>query len=400
MRRLIFGFAVLAAMNFFAAPSFAQSLGGAVNSVNSAVSGAVNGSVDEFQAFRNKLNSNKAAPSPVVAPAPGKTPKGAAGIDEDAVPAGMQSPNPLGPAGALPVGKLPAGGYGAQAQPQTPEELQAMMDEEAEQQKKKMEDQVFNQALKNLLPLKPEQIRKTLETFRISREAAETPITVPEPRMEVVTASLDPSDAPVVIKMAPNTVTTVSILDATGAPWPIQDMSWAGAYAITPPESGGNVLRITPSSAHGVGNISIRLVDMITPVTMRLQTGIDWVHYRLDVRIPKPGPLAKTPLIEYGGLKTTAGKDDQMVGILDGTPPEGAEKLKVDGVDGRTSAYQMSGHIYLRTPLTLLSPAWDSSVSSADGMSVYTLGDTPVVLLSDEGRMVKAHIVSSDEVTP
>ena len=65
----------------------------------------------DHQAFRNKINANKNAPSPVVAPAPGKTPKGAAGIDDTAVPPGMQSPNPLGPAGALPVGKLPAGGY-------------------------------------------------------------------------------------------------------------------------------------------------------------------------------------------------------------------------------------------------------------------------------------------------
>ena len=51
------------------------------------------------------------------------------------------------------------------------------------------------------------------------------------------------------------------------------------------------------------------------------------------------------------------------------------------------------------TPLTLLSPSWDSSVTSADGMNVYTLNDTPVVLLSDEGRMVRAHI-TADEVTP
>lgn len=400
MRRLLFNFAVVAVLCLLTVSARAQD---------------AQQPMDEFTAFREKLNAAKngvAAPAnpTLTAPVPGsakpsaKASKAALGIPDNAasdIPSGMPGASPLGPAGALPLGSkgaLPAGGLGAN--PQTPEELQAMMDEEAEQQKKKMEDQTFDAALKALLPLKPEQIRKTLESFRVSREAAETPLTEPEPRQEVVTASLDPSDAPVIIKMAPNIVTTVTILDATGAPWPIQDMSWAGPFTITPPESGGHIVRITPNSAHGTGNISIRLIDMITPVTMRLTTGLDWVHYRLDVRIPKSGPLAKTPLIEYGGIKTVAGQDDQMLSILDGMPPDGVEKLKVDGTDGRTSAYSLSGHIYLRTPLTLLSPGWDSSVSSADGMSVYTFANAPVVLLSDQGRMVKAHIVSADEVTP
>ena len=73
---------------------------------------------------------------------------------------------------------------------------------------------------------------------------------------------------------------------------------------------------------------------------------------------------------------------------------------KVEGVDGRTSAYLMSGRVYLRTPLTLLSPGWDSSVSSADGVNVYAFNNAPVVLLSDEGRMVKAHIQSDEVTTP
>ena len=123
------------------------------------------------------------------------------------------------------------------------------------------------------------------------------------------------------------------------------------------------------------------------------------VDYRFDARIPKLGPLAKTPLIEHGGLKSVVGTDENLVQILDGTPPSDAEKLKVDGTDGRSKAWRVSGRMYLRTPLTLLSPAWSSSVASADGMNVYVLNNTPVVLLSDEGRVVRASITGS-EVTP
>lgn len=390
MGRLLFGIVMLA-MLCIHTPAFSQD------------------KIDEFEAFRSKLNKSKGGGADASTPTPNAS--GIVSPDEDddenafadplgGGPAPAPGQSPLGAAGALPIGKAGGGGgFGIGATPQTPEELQALMEQEQEDAKRKMEEQVFNQALKTLMPLKPEQIRKTMEQFRITREATETPIVEPEPRMEVVTASLDPSAAPVMIKTAPNTVTTVSILDATGMPWPVMDLTFIGPYTVMPPEDGGNLLRIIPRSSHGTGNISMRLVDMITPVMLRMQTGLDWVHYRLDIRIPKAGPLAKTPIIEYGGLKAVAGKDQQLVSVLEGTAPADAEKMVVDGADGRTSAWNINGRTYLRTPLTLLSPAWDASVTSADGTTVYSLENAPVVILSDEGRMVKAKLLASNEVT-
>jgi len=303
--------------------------------------------------------------------------------------------DPLGVGGSLPVG-IPGVPGGV---PQTAEEMQALMEEEAAEQRRRLEEQTFEAALKQLLPLKPDQIRRTLEEFQISREAAETPITVPEPKQVVQTVSLDTADAPVVVKMAPGYITTITILDSSGAPWPIQDVGWAGKFDVVPPEQGGHVIRVTPNSAHGMGNMSVRLVDLITPIVIQMQTNTEEVHYRFDARIPKPGPLAKTPLIEYGGLKSVAGRDDNLMSFLEGTAPSEAVQLMVDGADGRTSAWKMNEKVYLRTPLTLLSPGWDSSVSAADGMTVYTINNAPVVLLSDNGRMVRANI-TAEEVTP
>lgn len=329
-----------------------------------------------------------------------RTLKGEVGVQEESQPEAAAMPiaaedSPLGPAGDLPLsGQMPATA-GVMDMPSL-EETQMQIEAEAAIQRQKMEEAAFNEALKQLLPLKPGQIRQMLDSFKDSREASETPIAMPTPRVVVETVSLDPSQMPPVIKTSPGRVTTLTILDQTGSPWPIQDVSWAGKFEVTPPEEGGHVVRVTPQSAHGVGNISMRLVDLITPVTFTLQTGLDEVDYRFDARIPKPGPLARTPLIEYGGLRTTAGGDENLVQVLDGTPPGGSEKLKIEGVDGRTSVWRMSGHMYLRTPLTLLSPAWNSSVTSADGMNVYVLSDTPVILLSDEGRMVQARIAAAE----
>ena len=344
----------------------------------------------DLEAFQQKAQGGSAAaPAGNAAPAAPQTPS-------DLLVSDPMMASPLGPAGSLPVAPMTNNALPLGAG--TTAEIQAAMEAEAADQQRKLEGQAFDAALKQLLPLEPEQIRKTLEVFKVKREAAETPITVPEPRQVVETLSLDPSDSPAVIKMAPGHVTTFTILDSTGAPWPIQDISWAGKFEIQTPEEGGHIVRITPISAHGVGNMSIRLVDLITPVTVRLTTGIDEVHYRFDARIPRPGPLAKTPIIQYGGLKAVAGRDDNMTGFLDGTPPKEAVRLMVSGADGRTTAWKVNDQMYLRTPLTLLSPGWDSSVSSADGMNVYSLTNAPVILLSDEGRMVRAQI-AADEVT-
>jgi len=379
---------------------------------------------DEFAAFKKKVAAAKAgAPSAPAAPAAAAAPSAPASssgalsaLADLGKPAGSAAANPssggfapnpsngfvanpLGPAANLPVkGQMPATANALA--PATPEEMQAQMDAQAADQQKQVEQRTYEAALKVLLPLSPEEIRGVYAKFKESRQAAETPISDPKPKTVVQTISLDPSQAPPVIHTSPGYVTTLTILDSSGAPWPVQDISFAGKFDITPPESGGHIMRITPQSAHGVGNMSVRLVDMITPVIFTLTTGLDEIDYRFDARIAKAGPLAKTPIIEFGGLSTVAGTDQNLVSVLDGTLPSGAEKLSIKGVDGRTSAWKMSGKMYLRTPLSLLSPAWESSVASADGTTVYTLNDTPVILLSDDGRMVRAHIAGPDEVTP
>jgi len=317
-----------------------------------------------------------------------------AGAPSSGFPSPSPSPSPFG-APALPLGNAggQAGGspFGGSFIPPSAEEIQQQMEEDAEVQKEKARQMAFDAALEGLMPLTPEEIREVLEVFKVNREAAETPIAVPEPKIYVGNVSLDPSATPLVIQTAPGYVSTVTILDMTGAPWPVQDISWAGEFDVIPPEEGGNVMRITPLTAHGRGNISIRLVDLITPITLSMNTQLDVAHYRFDAHIPQPGPLANIPIVEKGGIETVA-ESEGLIKFMDGYVPSDAEAMTVSGADGRTRAWKMGGRVILRTPLTLLSPSWDSSIASGDGTRVYSLKDTPVVLLSERGQMVQAHL--------
>jgi intracellular multiplication protein IcmK len=257
--------------------------------------------------------------------------------------------------------------------------------------------EAFDAALTGLFPLKPEEIEGLLQRYDQTERAAQTPpYAQPKPQINVQTISLDPGVMPPSIRTAAGNVTTVNILDMTGAPWPVQDITWAGDFEIIQPEEGGHIIRITPSSKFAVGNMVVRLLTLKTPITFSLKAERDVVDYRVDARIPEYGPFAEPQLID-GGAQLVAGSPT-LTSILDGVAPTGSTKLQVSGVDGRTTAYKLSGTTYVRTPLTLLSPGWQSSVSSADGMNVYALSDTPVLLLSDAGKFQRAKLSEKQDV--
>ncbi len=271
-------------------------------------------------------------------------------------------------------------------EPKSPEELQEEIRSEA-----------FDAAITGLFPLEPDQIKELVRRHDDVRKAVRTPpYDNPIPEISVQNVSLDPGVMPIVIKTAIGNVTTLNMLDATGSPWPVQDVTWAGDFEVIEPEQGGHIIRITPMSDYARGNVVIRMLTLKTPLTMTIETSREVVQYRVDARIPEFGPFAKSPLMQ-GGKSLVAGSKD-LTAILDGVMPGGMKKLNVSGVDGRTSAYMMGDMTYVRTPLTLLSPAWQSSVSSADGMNVYALTSAPVLLLSDEGNFQRATISDKEEL--
>lgn len=249
----------------------------------------------------------------------------------------------------------------------------------------------FEAALTGMFPMNTDEILRFLEKYRENREVTQSRIGgIPKPEITLQTVSLDPGAEPPVIKLSPGHVTTLNILDVTGQPWPVRDVSWGGDFEVIQPQEGEHVIRISPMRAHEVGNMSIQLLDLKTPVTFMLNTQLETVQYRFDARIPEYGPYAQAPLIEQGVTAVAGGED--ITSVLDGTPPARAKKLDVDGVDGRTTAFEIDGQVFVRTPLALLSPGWSSSVTSADGTTVYAIGQSPVLLLSDRGKMVRAMI--------
>ncbi len=278
---------------------------------------------------------------------------------------------------------------------QSPEEIEAETRKTA-----------FDAALQGLLPLKPGEIRELLEHFDRTQESVEVPVhPYPKPEVTVQTVSLDPGTKPLTVKVAHGHVTTINFVDTTGAPWPVENITWAGNFEVVETEGTGtgdvkysNILRISPESEFAYGNMSIMMTSLRTPIIMTLETSRDTVHYRFDAIIPENGPFARVSLMSNQGGSGLNASNEELTSVLEGIMPTGAQKLSVSGVDGRTSAYKFNGLTYVRTPLTLLSPGWNASMASADGMHVYAMEDAPVLILSDSGRTVRARLSDREDI--
>ena len=250
---------------------------------------------------------------------------------------------------------------------------------------------VFRAALDSVFPFSPQEIQTLFDRLHENQQAIAGPAQgSPKAEVKAETVSLDPGSEPKLIETDVGFVTTVSFLDATGNPWPIQDIGVGGNFDVPAPEEGGNVIRITPLARYAVGNLSIRLFGLTTPLAFRLSATTGHVDYRYDARVPKLGPKAEAPLIDHGN-DLVAG-DSMLMNILDGAPPITSTRLTVVGVDSRTAAWRIGSKIFVRTPYMLLSPGWDGTVGSGDGTRVYEIPDTPVLLLSDNGNLVHARI--------
>lgn len=252
----------------------------------------------------------------------------------------------------------------------------------------------YDRAADGLMPLSPDQIQDYMRRVEDTYEASRLPSTgTPKGQVRIVNLSLEPGAQPPQVSLATGYVTTINLMDASGEPWPILDVGVGGSFEISPTAAGAHVVRVMPLAPKALGNLSILLKDLPTPVIFKLDATGTVVDMRFDARVPKYGPGAKPAIINRPKLQ--AG-DETMMLFLQNMPPEGAKRVKLGGGDARTLAWTVGDKVYVRTPLTLLSPAWNSSVSSNDGLTVYEVGDVPVLLMSDNGALVRAKLLRDD----
>ncbi|MBN9560477.1 MAG: type IV secretion protein DotH [Alphaproteobacteria bacterium] len=272
-----------------------------------------------------------------------------------------------------------------------------------------------NKAAQDAIPLTPAMIEELGRRFNASRRAEEEATTeqIAAPINRQVNVSFAPGAATSILNTVRGYPTAVSFFDSTGQPWPIAwdtnsnpsavaggtncnlansgggvpSVSAFGFYVCTPTK-GSNVLEIQPISAVPRGGLVVSLEGAPKPITFLLVSGGGRYDANLSVHVADRGPHAKIEIMTQPDAPDTGAPF--LTGMLDGVPPADAVPLSVEGVSPEgLRAWRLGRNVYLRTRYTLLSPEWTASEAEG-GLTVYAVPNTPVVLLSVNGRTVSA----------
>lgn len=244
-------------------------------------------------------------------------------------------------------------------------------------------DQNYQNLLKEQFPMSPEQIQSFRQTLDIYEKSVQNQVRNPAPVISTRNVSLDPGSTPLPIRISTGYISTLLFVDETGSPWPIN------SYAVGNPKS---YLINWDKTSHGMfiqglkpysnTNLVVNLVNLPTPIILNLVSDQKEVDYRLDLRVPGIGPYASAPIITMNNLPSN---DNVLMELIDGIPPERAKPLDVKG--GGAKAWLLDDNeLLIRTRLTILSPAYTNSMRSPDGMKVYRMPKTPLIMAARDGN--------------
>lgn len=252
-----------------------------------------------------------------------------------------------------------------------------------------VETMAFEGVTQQMFPLNPEEIIRLKQLYHTSEYAEAAPAgTPPKPTATSQFVNLSPGSTPPVIRLSQGFVSSLVFLDSTGAPWPISayDLGDPSAFNIQWDKT-SNTLMIQASKLYNYGNLAVRLRGLNTPVMLTLIPGQKAVDYRVDLRVQGYGPNAKSMPMEEG---IPPAASDILLHVLDGVPPDGSTRLVVSGGDAR--AWLLNDKMFIRTSLTILSPGWLGSMTSADGTHAYEMQKSPVLLVSWHGKVMQLKV--------
>ena len=318
----------------------------------------------------------------------GATAQGVSRVSNPTAPSGpaptQQSPGPLAGSPFAQNGPAPGQPGGALPSPATPpaQSASAAMPTPYVATTQAVLDKIAPLTPKEIVNLRKQiDERKDAFTENISGRPPARPTSTQ------TTIDLSPGATPPVVRVSPRQGASITFIDAAGRPWPVEaaDNFNVAAYGVSAmAEHVYSVGMIQPQ----IGNVAFKLKDIVRPITVTIMPAQDATDYSLDLVIPKfVGGLPPTAMASASPAPSHL--SDELMSYLYRTPPREARRLQVAGSGtDEIMAWQISPtSMALRTSAQILSPAWMRRQGSPDGVFVYQLPITPVVVISQGGEL-------------
>jgi intracellular multiplication protein IcmK len=257
----------------------------------------------------------------------------------------------------------------------------------------------FEEMKQSLSPLSNSQVRDLRNMYnQMNRNEAYSGDVPAKPVASSLIVDLAPGATPPVIRLGAGFITSVLFLDSTGQPWPIKaidvgdpnlfNVQWnKSAAGEKSDDSMLNTLLIQSKTMFKEGNLAVMLRGLNTPVMITLIPGQPVIDYRVDVQVPRKGPLAK---IEESILPM--GANQLLLSVLNGIAPPQSKPVRFEGKPD-INGWRIGKTLFVRMKETALSPGWYSSMSAADDtMHAYEMPLTSTILVLDNGEMKKIQV--------
>lgn len=250
--------------------------------------------------------------------------------------------------------------------------------------------------------LTPEQVELLKTTSSDARKANLSQYPqgfIAKPVSRSFTIDADSMQQTRMVRTSAGSISSLVFTDLNGNPWLIKSVSFdcgsftdgasCGTGATAGVRSPTNIVKMQPMVPYAYGNIVIELEEMASPIIFMLSAGQgSEMDVRVDVRVAGKNPSAKPQAISLDQMPE---HDTAMGYFLDGVAPSGAAKLKISG--GQAEAWVLNGALYLRTRLSVLSPAFTNKVGSADGINVFKyFSVVPQLLASVNGKPTTLYV--------
>ena len=236
-------------------------------------------------------------------------------------------------------------------------------------------------------PLTPGDIDLIKKTVSKTQKAIHGP--PPVGRAISVPVSLDPGAQFPEIRLVPGIATTIAVVDATGAPWPIEDVIVGNEKSFPVKRlSTSNGVVVEPKNNVGWTSLALSLAGRGTPAVLKLVDSDHLSDTRVTARIEARGPNARTPVFQEAKPVVSA----RILAFLDGIAPPEAREMHVTGTKDM-EAWLFGDRLFVRTHMDVLAPAWIETVSGPNGMKLYVFSPVSVITAAGEdGDMVTVEL--------
>ena len=241
------------------------------------------------------------------------------------------------------------------------------------------------------------------------------------------------NDNPPVIYIGKSQLSTITFVDNSGSPYPIQSLELSDnkAFGVSQRATGSlqvddtkddtkdnnrysgynsqetkpkakkqtskksipaymlNSITVRGQTDFANGGVVVYLVGRQSAVHLVLVSSDEKYDYQTNLTVDglTQESLSK---MSYSGA-TYDRPSNQMIQFLNGTPPHGAITMNIDIAN--TQVWQLGKYFYIRTLSILQSPAYISMVTTANGFNLYKIGNSSHVLnLVNHGEIQTAMI--------